>query len=74
MTAPELKAAIRAANVTLEMLSAVTGIHYTTLSRAQNGLVLSARHQRAITKALKAASLATAERAMSLHKELSAVT
>jgi transcriptional regulator with XRE-family HTH domain len=79
MTAVELKNAIDAANLTLAELGEATGIHYTTLSRATNGLALSAEQERRVQVALRAAlkraeSAAARERAKLMPAKREAVT
>ena len=74
----DLKSAIDAANVTLMELATMTGIHYTTLSRATNGLHLSDDQTKRVKQALrvalrKAENAAARERAkLSPSKRVSA--
>lgn len=56
MHGTELKAAMRAANVTLAQLAEMTQIHETTLSRACSGLILTGDKPMRIREALKVAS------------------
>jgi transcriptional regulator with XRE-family HTH domain len=66
----ELKLAVQAANITLEELAEATGLHASSLSRAQHGLELPASQQLAIRKALRSASKKAAEAALKLHESL----
>lgn len=71
MYGSELKSAIKAANITLEELAHETGIHASTLSRAQSGLVLSIDQQARITTALRAALKRAERQAARTHEKLS---
>ena len=51
----ELRSALKTSGLTLDELAAATGIHATTLSRATNGLRLSAEQERRVKAALRAA-------------------
>jgi transcriptional regulator with XRE-family HTH domain len=64
----ELRSALKAAGLTLDELATATGIHATTLSRATNGLRLSAEQDHAVRKALRAA-LKKAETAAARERE-----
>lgn len=72
MVGNELKAALKAANMSLEELADATGIHASTLSRACSGLVLTGDKPARILAALKSASRKAEVAARKLRESLTA--